>query len=165
MGFSTLDGLMMGTRAGSIDPGVLIYLMDNKNYTSKDLERLLYKESGLKGVAGINGCDMRDIIANPSDSAKLALEMFCQIAARNLASLTVCIGGIDIIVFTAGIGENCPLVRAKICAYLAWMGIRIDNIENENNSTKISSADSSADIYVIPTNEDMSILSGVKGLL
>lgn len=165
MGFSTLEGLMMGTRTGSIDPGLLLYLMDNKNYTSKDLEQLLYKESGLAGVAGMNSSDMRDIISNPSDNAKLALEMFCQIAARHIASLAVCIGGIDIIVFTAGIGENSPIVRAKICNHLKWIGIEINNIENKKNSTKISSVDSIADVYVIPTNEDLSIIDGVKSIL
>jgi acetate kinase len=106
MGFSTLDGLMMGTRSGSIDPGVLLYLMEEKGYSEKDLERLLYKESGLLGVAGIDSSDMRDIITSKSENAKLAYEMFCQSAAKNLAALAVCLGGVDVVVFTAGIGEN-----------------------------------------------------------
>lgn len=165
MGFSTLDGLMMGTRTGSIDPGVLLYLMQEKNYKPKDLERLLYKESGLLGVAGINSKDMRDIIASDTENAKTALEMFCQTAARNLTSLAVCIGGVDIIVFTAGIGENCPLVRKNICTKLEWLGLNIDETANEKNSTKISSATSKIDIYVIPTNEEASILGAVIALV
>lgn len=165
MGFSTLDGLMMGSRTGSIDPGVLLYLMNEKGYSAKDLEQLLYKESGLLGVAGINSNDMRNLIANPSDHAKLALDMFCQIAARNLASLAVCLGGVDVIVFTAGIGENSPIVRAQICSHLEWMGVIIDADANEKNSAKVSTQNSAVSVYVIAANEDLSIIEGVTTIL
>ncbi len=165
MGFSTLDGLMMGTRTGSIDPGVLLYLMQSKNYNAADLEKLLYKESGLLGVAGISSKDMRDIIASDSENAKLAFEMFCQIAARNLASLAVCLGGVDVVVFTAGIGENSSIVRQNICKHLEWMGIKLDKESNEHNARKISNNTSAVEVYVIPTNEEATIVKAALELL
>lgn len=165
MGFSTLDGLMMGTRTGSIDPGVLLYLMQEKNYSISELENLLYKESGLLGVAGIGSKDMRDIISSNEDSAKLAFEMFCQIAARNLASLAVCLGGVETVIFTAGIGENSATVRQNICKHLGWMGISLDKGLNDKNSSKISGTDSNIDVYIIPTNEELSIIKSVIELL
>lgn len=164
MGFSTLDGLMMGTRTGSLDPGVLLYLMQEKNYKLEDLERLLYKESGLFGVAGINSKDMRDIIASDNENAKIAFELFCLIAARNLASLAACIKGLDVIVFTAGIGERSAIVRKNICKHLAWLGVELDSSLNEQNSIQTSSPASKVGVYVIPTNEEASILEEVQNL-
>lgn len=165
MGFSTLDGLMMGTRTGSIDPGVLLYLMQSKNYSVADLEELLYKKSGLLGVANIGSKDMRDIIASNAVSAKLSFEMFCQIAARNLTSLATCLGGLDAVVFTAGIGENSAIVRENICKHLGWLGLTLNAEANSKNARIISDTTSKIGVYVIPTNEEASIVKAVMKLL
>lgn len=159
MGFSTLDGLMMGTRTGNIDPGVLLYLMREKNYHVTNLEQLLYKESGLLGVAGIGSNDMRDIIASPLPQAKLAFDLFCQTAARNFASLATCLGGVDNLVFTAGIGENSAVVRSGICGYLQWLGVGLDEGANGGNEVKISATESRIGVYIVPTNEERTILT------
>ncbi|MEQ9606590.1 MAG: acetate/propionate family kinase, partial [Kiloniellaceae bacterium] len=121
MGFSTLDGLIMGTRCGSIDPGVLIYLLQEKGMSAKDLETLLYKQSGLLGLSGVSA-DMRDLLASDRPEAAQAVEMFCDRIAQQIAQFATLLGGLDAVVFTAGIGERSAPIRAAVCRRLAWLG-------------------------------------------
>jgi acetate kinase len=121
MGFTALDGLMMGTRSGTIDPGVLLYLMDEKGMSSRDLERLLYRESGLLGVSGVSA-DMRALLASSEPNAKLAIELYAYRAAREIGSLAAALGGLDALVFTGGIGEHAAPVREAICEASLWLG-------------------------------------------
>lgn len=121
MGFSALDGLMMGTRSGAIDPGVLLYLMEAKGMSARDVGKLLYKDSGLLGVSGISG-DMRELEASSAPEANEAIELFCYRAACELGKLVMVLGGLDALVFTGGIGENSERVRAGILAYTPWLG-------------------------------------------
>lgn len=153
MGFTAVEGLMMGTRTGSIDPGVLLYLMDFHNYDSKALTKLLYKESGLLGVSGISQ-DMRTLLESDAQSAKEAVELFCYRLVREMGSLTAALGGLDAIVFTGGIGEHAGPVRAAACKQLAWLGIDIDPVANARNDQRISTPASRVDVLVIPTNEE-----------
>jgi acetate kinase len=121
MGFSTLDGLMMGTRCGALDPGVLLYLLQEKNMTTQELSDLLYHESGLKGVSGISG-DMRDLLASKGRAPHLAVTLFCVTAAKEISALIPALGGLDALIFTGGIGEHAEQVRDKIAALLHWVG-------------------------------------------
>jgi acetate kinase len=154
MGFTALDGLMMGQRCGTIDPGVLIHLLDCLGMTIQELEHLLYRESGLLGVSGISN-DMEILQASPAFEAREAIELFCYRAAGELAMLAAAIKGLDAIVFTAGIGEHSALVRRLICDQLDWMGVALDNDANEHDAARISSAASSVDVLVIPTDEEI----------
>jgi acetate kinase len=128
MGFSTLDGLMMGTRCGTIDAGVLLYLLQEKNMTPKDLSDLLYHQSGLKGISGISG-NMQELLASQEPMAHQAVTLFCMMAAKEIAGLIPTLGGLDALIFTGGIGENAPQIRDKIVALLHWLGdIKVDTI-------------------------------------
>ena len=155
MGFSALEGVPMGTRPGSIDPGILIHLMREYDMDADDLEKLLYRESGLLGVSEISN-DMRDLQDNPDPRAQLAVDLFCIRVAKQITSLAVSTGGLDGLVFTAGIGEHGPLIRKKICAYLNWIGIHIDEVRNSANAALISE-DGSLPVYIIPTDEEIMI--------
>ncbi len=166
MGFTTVDGLMMGTRSGNIDPGVVLYLMEEKKMSSSEIRDLLYNKSGLKGVSGISH-DMRTLLASDSKAAKDAIELFCYQASKNLASLIPSIGGLDVLVFTAGIGEKASLIRKNICESLSWLGVSIDNEANNTNKSRISASNSKIEVLVIPTNEELIIARSVglnKGL-
>ncbi len=121
MGFSTLDGLMMGTRPGALDAGVIMHLLEHKKMSMEEINHLLYKESGLLGVSGITS-DMRELMASDKQAAHDAIELYCYIAARQIASLLPSLGGIDALIFTGGIGEHASPVREKICTYLKWLG-------------------------------------------
>lgn len=156
MGLTALDGLMMGTRCGQIDPGVLLYLLQDKHYTTNQLENLLYNESGLLGVSGISH-DMRELSLSDDVRAKDAIELFCYRAALEFGSLAVALQGCDVLVFTAGIGENSAIIRKKICERLIWLGIRINDESNINNASIISEKDSNIEVCVIPTNEEYMI--------
>ncbi|HEX5391980.1 MAG TPA: acetate/propionate family kinase [Rhodocyclaceae bacterium] len=153
MGFTAVEGLMMGTRTGSIDPGVLLYLMDFHNYDSKALTKLLYKESGLLGVSGISQ-DMRTLLESDAPSAKEAVELFCYRLVREMGSLIAALGGLDGIVFTGGIGEHAAPVRAAACHQLAWLGVTVDQEANAHNAQRISAPSSRVEVLVIPTNEE-----------
>ncbi len=153
MGFTALDGLMMGTRPGNIDPGILLYLLSEKGLTTKQITDLLYKESGLMGVSGLSA-DMRTLLDSKETNSKTAVDLFCYLAAKHIGSLIPTIQGLDVLVFTAGIGENCPQIRTKICSYFNWLGLEINEQLNSINSAKISTKNSKVDIYVIPTNEE-----------
>ena len=156
MGLTALDGLMMGTRCGLIDPGVLLYLLQEKHYSVKQLEDLLYNQSGLLGVSGVTG-DMRELLSSQDPQAMQAIELFCYRAALEVGSLSVVLQGCDALVFTGGIGENAPFIRKKIGERLAWLGLKINDDANKNNSNIISAKDSSILVSVIPTNEEYMI--------
>ena len=161
MGFTALDGLMMGTRCGRIDPGVILYLIEEKKYSVKKVEHLLYNESGLLGVSGISN-DLRELLASHDINAQIAIDLFCYRAALEAGSLCVALNGCDAIVFTAGIGEHAALVRKKICEYLSWLGIKINEKANESNSTIITEKDSAIVVCMIPTNEELMIAKHTK---
>lgn len=153
MGFTPADGLMMGTRCGSIDPGVLIYLMRAHNYDVDRLERLINSESGLLGVSGISS-DMQTLLASDSPHAREAIAMFIDRISRELGAMAAALGGVDAIVFTGGIGENAASIRQQICQQAAWLGVKIDHACNEKHDTIISERDGKVLVGVIPTDED-----------
>ncbi len=156
MGFSTLDGVPMGTRTGTIDPGVLLYLVQQKGMGGKELESLLYKKSGLLGVSGISN-DMRVLLASDDPHAVEAVELFVYRVCRELGSLAAAVEGLDALVFTAGIGERSAEIRARICHRLAWMGIHLDDGANARHAEVVSTLDSPIPVYVVPTDEEMMI--------
>lgn len=156
MGFSALEGLVMGTRPGSLDPGVLLYLMQSQGMDAARLERLLYKESGLLGVSGISN-DLRDLQASDHPHAREAVDLFVYRIHRELGSLTAAAGGLDALVFTAGIGEHSAPVRAAVCEKAAWLGIRLDPEANAAHATSISTPDSAVSVWVVPTDEELMI--------
>ncbi len=164
LGFTALDGLCMGTRPGQIDPGVVLYLFQNLGLSVKEVETLLYKKSGLIGISGISN-DMRDLLGNADPNAKLAVDYFIYEAAKQIGALTAVLGGIDGLVFTAGIGENSAEVRRRICAASAWLGIELNEGANETNEAKISSSSSKVSVHVIPTNEELMIARHTGRLL
>lgn len=153
MGFSTLDGLMMGTRPGAIDPGVLLYLMQFKHLDAAALANLLYKESGLLGVSGLSQ-DMRTLLASSTAEAKEAVDLFCYRIVREIGSLAAALGGLDALVFTGGIGEHAAPVRERICLGSRWLGVELDIAANQAGITRISRAKSPVDVSVLPTNEE-----------
>ncbi|PWR01281.1 acetate kinase [Meridianimarinicoccus roseus] len=156
MGFTALDGLMMGRRCGALDPGVVLYLMQEKGLTAGDITSLLYEQSGLLGVSCISS-DMATLQASDAPEAQLAVDLFCYRAAAELAALAASIGGLDILVFTAGIGENSAIVRTHICERLRWMGITLDPAANEDHATCVGMSGSEVEVLVIPTDEEIVI--------
>ena len=163
-GFTALDGLCMGTRPGSIDPGVVLHLFQGLGYSVKDVETMLYKKSGLLGISGISN-DMRDLLGRPEPEAKLAVDYFVYRAAKEIGALTAVLGGVDALVFTAGIGENSPEIRRQICGASAWLGIELDQQKNAKKATRISTANSKVSVWVIPTNEELMIARHMGELL
>lgn len=153
MGFTAVEGLMMGTRTGSLDPGVLLYLMEQKGMDAKALTKLLYKESGLLGVSGISQ-DMRTLLGSSAPEAREAVDLFCYRIARELGSLAAAAGGLDALVFTGGIGEHAAPVRAKVAEMAAWLGVDIDAAANDAHRLRIDSAGSRVAVAVVPTNEE-----------
>jgi acetate kinase len=159
MGMTPLGGFMMGTRTGDMDPGVILYLLREWGYDSETLETLLDKESGLKGVSG-ETADMEMLLelrAGGNKPAAEAVEMYCYHARKAIGSLAAALGGLDLLVFTAGIGENAPLIRAMICRGLEYLGIELDPVRNKARAGTISSDQSRCRVMVIPTNEDLMI--------
>ncbi|MEQ1825370.1 MAG: acetate/propionate family kinase [Pirellula sp.] len=165
MGFTPQDGLIMGTRCGRIDSGVVLHLLRNE-HTLEQVEQLLTKQSGLLGISGTSS-DMRELIqqSNQRPDAKLAVDMFCRCVAKEISAAATALGGFDALVFTAGMGENCQLVRAKIVEHLKWLGARIDESANERNFTQLQAASSSIEILRIPTDEQMIIQQHAQRLL
>ncbi len=153
MGFTAVDGLMMGTRCGNIDPGVLLYLMRKHQMDARALERLLYKESGLLGVSGISQ-DMRELLASPAPEAREAVDLFCYRLVREIGALAAVLGGIDALVFTGGIGEHAAPIREQACRALAWLGLEFDAEANATRATVISRPGSRLTALVLPTNEE-----------
>lgn len=156
MGFSTLDGLVMGTRCGSIDPGALLYLQQMHALSAEQVAHLLYHESGLLGLSGISS-DMRALAASTDPHARDAIELFVYRIAREIGAMTSSLGGLDVLIFSAGIGEHMPNIRAEICAALAWLGIDCDTQANARNDILISTSHSRVYVCVIATDEEAMI--------
>jgi acetate kinase len=164
MGFTALDGLMMGSRCGTIDPGVLLYLQQEKMYTVKEVNDLLYYKSGLLGVSGISS-DIQDLELNPDPRAIEAIDLFSYRVAQEVGSLLSILQGCDAIIFTAGIGENSTIVRKKVCEHLHWLGVRMDEEANLGNHSMISTLNSEVYVGVIPTNEELMIATHAMNCL
>lgn len=166
MGFTPLDGLMMGTRCGAIDPGVLLYLMSQRHMEVAALERLLTHESGLLGVSGISS-DMRALLEREATEAHAAeaIDLFVYRITRELGSLAAALGGLDALVFTGGIGEHAPSIRARVCRAASWLGIDLDAQHNEHNGPRISHPNSAVSAWMIPTNEELMIAIHTQQLL
>ncbi len=164
MGFTAADGLPMGTRCGSLDPGVVLYLIDELKMDARAIEKLIYHESGLLGVSGISS-DMRKLEASDEPGARAAIDLFVYRIGRELGSLAAALGGLDAIVFTAGIGENSRLVRKRVCGDAAWLGVTLDVAANEANGPRISTATSRVAAWVIPTDEELMIARHTRRVL
>jgi len=162
--FTPLDGLCMGTRPGAVDPGVILYLFQNLGLSVKEVETILYKKSGLLGISGISN-DMRDLLASGEPAAKQALDYFIYRAAKEMGALAAVLGGIDGLVFTAGIGENSAWIRRGICAASAWLSIELEDEANARHRPRISTSASKASVWVIPTNEELMIARHTGRLL
>jgi acetate kinase len=156
MGFSTLDGIAMGTRCGSLDPGVILYLLRRDGMGVDQVEDLLYHRSGLLGISGVSH-DMRELLASPDPRAAEAVDYFVYRITRELGSLAAALGGLDALVFTAGIGEHAPEIRARVCRGAAWLGIDLDEAANREGAARISTPGSRTAAWVIPTNEELMI--------
>ena len=163
MGFSTLDGLVMGTRPGTIDPGVLLHLLRD-GMSLAELEQLLYYESGVKGVSGISA-DMKTLLESSDPRARLAIDLYCYRIARELGSLTAALGGLDALVFTGGVGENAVPIRARVCKDAAWLGLALDESANRTGGPRISTAASRVAAWVVPTDEELTIARHAQSLL
>ena len=164
MGFTAVDGLPMGTRTGNLDPGVVLYLMDERGMDARAVENLLYQQSGLLGVSGI-ASDMRTLLASLEPRAKTAVDLFVYRIARELGSLTAALGGLDAIVFTAGVGENSAEIRARVCQTATWLGVELDASANTAGGPRISTAASRIAVWTIPTNEELMIARHTERLL
>jgi acetate kinase len=156
MGFSPLSGLVMGTRPGELDPGLLLWLMQAKGMTLEEVETMLYHECGLKGVSGLSS-DMRDLLASDDPRAKLAIDLFVYRVCWELGALVAAAQGLDALVFTGGIGEHAVAVREAVCQRSQWLGIDVDKAANARGDSRISSAASSTSVWVIPTDEERMI--------
>jgi acetate kinase len=164
LGFTALDGLCMGTRPGSVDPGVILYLFQTLGLSAKEVESILYKKSGLLGISGISN-DMRDLLASDAPAARLAVDYFVYRAAKEIGALAAVLGGVDGLVFTAGIGENAPEIRRRISEASAWLGLELDPEANARRETRISRSGSRVSAWVIPTNEELMIARHTGALL
>ena len=164
MGFTALDGLPMGTRPGQMDPGVVLYLLEQKRMSTAQVQRMLYGECGLKGLSGMSN-DVRELDSSRDPKAGFALDYFAYRVGLHAAMLAAALGGLDAFVFTAGIGENSPTMRTRIAATLAWLGARVDPTENKLSAVMISTPDSRFPIYVIPTDEEFMIAKHTLAVL
>ena len=164
MGFTALDGLMMGTRPGNMDPGIVLYLLQQEGLSAKQIEDLLYKRSGLLGLSGI-GNDMRVLEASDAPRARLAIDHFVYRISRELGGLAAVLGGVDALVFTAGIGENSAHIRQLVCRQAQWLGLELDADANERGDTRISRVGSRMSAWVVPTNEELMIARHTRTLL
>jgi len=164
MGFTAVDGLPMGTRCGSLDPGVILYCMDELKMDVRAIEKLIYQESGLLGVSGISS-DMRTLEASTEAAAQEAIDLFVYRIRRELGSLAAALGGLDAIVFTAGIGENSKLIRSRVLEDAAWLGVDLDPAANEAKGPRISTDASRVSAWVIPTNEELMIARHTRRLV
>jgi acetate kinase len=164
MAFTAVDGLCMGTRPGSIDPGIVLYLFQKLGLSVKQVEDVLYKKSGLLGISGISN-DMRDLLGRSEPDARLAIDYFVYRAAKEIGALAAVLGGVDGLVFTAGIGENSAEIRKRISDASAWLGIELDDKANEGRGPRISKPGSKVSVWVIPTNEELMIARHTSSLL
>jgi acetate kinase len=164
LGFTALDGLCMGTRPGALDPGIVLYLFQTFGLSAKEVENILYKKSGLLGISGISN-DMRNLLCSEKPEALLAVDYFVYRAAKEIGALSAVLGGIDALVFTAGIGENSPEIRMRICEASSWLGIELDTEANNGKASRISKACSKVSVWVIPTNEELMIARHTGAML
>jgi acetate kinase len=164
MGFTALDGLPMGTRCGALDPGVVLHLIQQKGMSADRLVDLLYRRSGMLGLSGISS-DFRELLASKEPRARFAIDVFCYCAARQIGSLAAALGGIDGIVFTAGVGENAAPIRSAICHACAWLGLEIDEAANRQHRDRISTSESRVAGYVIKTDENLMIARHARSLI
>ncbi|PTM94186.1 acetate/propionate family kinase [Mycoplana dimorpha] len=163
-GFTALDGIPMGARCGQIDPGVLLYLLQQKGMSADEVQDLLYKESGLKGLSGVSN-DVRALLSSEDPRAAFALEHFVHRIGLHAGMLAAALGGLDAFVFTAGIGENSPDMRARVAARLEWLGARIDPVRNAAGALDVAASDSAVRLYVVPTDEELMIARHTMALL
>jgi len=164
MGFTAADGLPMGTRCGSLDPGVILYLLDELKMDARAIEKLIYQQSGLLGVSGISS-DMRTLEASSEPAAKAAIDLFIYRIGRELGSLAAALGGLDAVVFTAGIGENSRGLRERVCRDAAWLGVTLDPAANDIGGPRISTSASRVSAWAIPTNEELMIARHTRRLI
>jgi acetate kinase len=164
MGFTALDGLPMGTRCGALDPGVILYLLSEQQMDVKGITDVLYYQSGLLGVSGVSS-DMRELLASDAPRAAEAIDLFVYRIGRELGSLVAALGGLDMLVFTAGIGEHAAPIRARVCQDAQWLGVRLDAEANRTGGPKISAAASAVSVWVIPTDEDLMIARHTRDIL
>ena len=164
MGFTAVDGLPMGTRCGAIDPGVVLYLMDELHMSTHTVEKTIYQQSGLLGVSGISS-DMRTLLASNEPRAKFAVDLFVYRIRRELGSLVAALGGLDALVFAGGIGERALSIRERVCQGAAWTGLVFDRAANEAGGPRISSADSRVSAWVVCTNEELMIARHTQALV
>ena len=164
MSFTPADGLPMGTRCGALDPGVILYLIDERKMDARAIEKLLYRESGLLGVSGISS-DMRTLLSSRQPSAQLAIDLFVYRLRRELGSLAAALGGVDAIVFTGGIGEHAPAIRERVCGDAAWLGVEPDATANARGGPRISAPASRVSAWVIPTDEELMIARHTRRVL
>jgi acetate kinase len=164
MGFTAVDGLMMGTRCGAIDPGVILYLIDELGMDARAIEKLIYSESGLLGVSGVSS-DMRTLMASDAPRARLAIDLYVYRIGRELGSLAAALGGLDAIVFTGGIGENSAEIRERVCRQARWLGVKLDEQANRNGGPRIGGATGSVGAWVVPTNEELMIARHTRNVL
>jgi acetate kinase len=164
MGFTALDGLMMGTRCAHLDPGVVLYLMAEHGMTVGEVEALLYRQSGLLGVSGLSS-DMRVLEASTHQDAKAAIDLYVNRIARELGALAAMLGGLDALVFTAGIGEHSTMIRQRVCRDAAWLGVELDQAANLAGQPCISTPASRASAHVIATDEELMLVKHAQALL
>ena len=164
MGFTAVDGLMMGTRTGNLDPGVVLYLMDQRGMDARAIEKLLYNESGLLGISAISS-DMRTLLDSSEPRARLAIDLYCYRIRRELGSLAAALGGIDALVFTAGIGENSAPIRARVLDDAAWLGVERDATANDGGGPLLTTAASRVLGLALPTNEELMIATHTRTVI
>ena len=164
MGFTAVDGLPMGTRCGALDPGVILYLMDQRGMDARAIETLIYNQSGLLGVSGLSS-DMRTLLGSGDARARLAVELFVYRIAREFGSLAAALGGLDALVFTGGIGENSAELRERVCQDAAWLGVQLDAAANRAGGPRISLPSSRTAAWVLPTNEELMIARHTRSVL
>jgi acetate kinase len=164
MGFTAVDGLPMGTRCGAIDPGVMLYLMDELKMDARAIEKLIYQQSGLLGVSGISS-DMRALLESQDPRARLAVDLFVYRIRRELGSLSAALGGLDALVFTGGIGEHAVAIRERVCSEASWIGIELDPVANSAGGPRISKESSPASAWTIPTDEELMIARHTRRLI
>jgi acetate kinase len=164
LGFTALDGLCMGTRPGALDPGVVLYLFQALRYSPSEVETILYKKSGLLGISGISN-DMRELLASRAPEARLAVDYFVYRATKEIGAMAAVLGGVDGLVFTAGIGENAPEIRRRICEASSWLGITLDSEANNRRASRISTPGSRVSAWVLPTNEELMIAQHTGSVL
>jgi acetate kinase len=164
MGFTAVEGLMMGTRTGSLDPGVVLYLMDQRGMDARAIEKLLYHQSGLLGVSGVSS-DMRTLLESREPRARLAIDLYCFRIRRELGALAAVLGGVDALVFTAGIGENSAAIRARVLDDAAWLGVERDATANDAGGPRLTTKDSRVLGLALPTDEELMIATHTRNVI